>query len=109
MIDSAALERTRTSFIDELHDITDPWITCHAYQAWGLWLLGEPDQARAMLDRAIELAAGLQHPFTRTLSLSFDSWLSQWLGDASAAERGHARRWRWPPTRASPSGSGGTS
>jgi class 3 adenylate cyclase/predicted ATPase len=81
VIDSAALERTRLTFIDELHDITDPWITCHAYQAWQLWLLGHPGEARAMSDRAIDLAAQLQHPFTRTLSLAFDSWLCQWLGD----------------------------
>jgi predicted ATPase len=81
VIDSTSFERSRTSFIDELHDITDPWITCHAYQAWGLWLLGEPDEARAMIERTIDLAARLQHPFTRTLSLSFDSWLWQWQGD----------------------------
>jgi class 3 adenylate cyclase/predicted ATPase len=84
VIGSAALERTRTSFIEELHDVVDPWITCHAYQAWALWLVGRPDEARRMSDRALALSQELQHPFTRTLALSFDAWLCQWEGDVAA-------------------------
>ena len=69
------------SFIDELHDVVDPWITCHAYQAWALWLSGRPAAARMMIDRALALSQELQHPFTRALTLSFDAWLCQWVGD----------------------------
>ncbi|HLJ02454.1 MAG TPA: adenylate/guanylate cyclase domain-containing protein [Solirubrobacteraceae bacterium] len=88
VIASDAFERSRTSFIDELHDVVDPWITCHAYQAWALWLTGSPAHARQMSERAMALSVGLQHPFTRALTLSFDSWLCQWNGDVDGvAER----------------------
>jgi class 3 adenylate cyclase/predicted ATPase len=81
VIASEALERDRTSFLDELHDVVDPWITCHAYQAWSMWLAGLPAEARRLSDRALVLSKELQHPFTRALALSFDSWLCQWMGD----------------------------
>jgi class 3 adenylate cyclase/predicted ATPase len=84
VIASEALERDRTSFLDELHDVVDPWITCHAYQAWSLWLAGLPAEARRFSDRALVLSQELQHPFTRALALSFDSWLCQWMGDVDA-------------------------
>jgi class 3 adenylate cyclase/predicted ATPase len=83
---SEALARDRTSFLDELHDVVDPWITCHAYQAWTMWLTGRPGEARQLSDRAIELSRELQHPFTRALALSFDSWLCQWQGDVEAVQ-----------------------
>ena len=81
VIASHELERHRTSFLDELHDVVDPWITCHAYQAWSLWLTGRPTEARQLADRALALSQELQHPFTRALALSFDSWLWQWQGN----------------------------
>lgn len=81
VISSQALMRDRTSFLDELHDVVDPWITCHAYEAWSLWLTGETAAARELSERAQELSLELQHPFTRALTLSFDSWLRQWEGD----------------------------
>jgi class 3 adenylate cyclase/predicted ATPase len=84
VIGSVALERDRTSFLDELHDVVDPWITCHAYQAWSMWLAGRPAEARRLIDRALVLSQELQHPFTRALALSFDSWLCQWMGDVEA-------------------------
>jgi class 3 adenylate cyclase/tetratricopeptide (TPR) repeat protein len=86
VIGSDALRASRTSFIEELLDVTDPWIACHAYQSWALWLQGRPDEARAMSDRAMRLAGDLGHPFTRVLTLSFDAWLCQWEGDAEATE-----------------------
>ena len=51
VIASEALERDRTSVLDELHDVVDPWITCHAYQAWSMWLAGRPAEARRLADR----------------------------------------------------------
>jgi class 3 adenylate cyclase/tetratricopeptide (TPR) repeat protein len=84
VIGSDALRASRTSFIDELLDVTDPWIACHAYQAWALWLRGRPGEARAMSDRAMELASELGHPFTRVLTLCFDTWLCQFEGDVDA-------------------------
>jgi class 3 adenylate cyclase/predicted ATPase len=88
VISSEALIRDRTSFLDELHDVVDPWITCHAYEAWSLWLTGRIAEARELSGRAQALSLELQHPFTRALTLSFDSWLCQWEGDVRAvAER----------------------
>ncbi|HEY2202234.1 MAG TPA: hypothetical protein VGH56_10100, partial [Solirubrobacteraceae bacterium] len=88
VISSEALIRDRTSFLDELHDLVDPWITCHAYEAWSLWLTGRIAEARELSGRAQALSLELQHPFTRALTLSFDSWLCQWEGDVRAvAER----------------------
>jgi class 3 adenylate cyclase/tetratricopeptide (TPR) repeat protein len=84
VIASEALERDRTSFLDELHDVVDPWITCHAYQAWSMWLAGRPAEARRFSDRALLLSGELQHPFTRALAFSFDSWLWQWMGNVEA-------------------------
>lgn len=75
------------SFIEDLHDVVDPWITCHAYQGWALWIGGRPAAARQMNDRALALSQELQHPFTRALALSFDSWLCQWRGDVDAHRR----------------------
>ena len=85
---SDVLLASRPSFIDELLDVTDPWITCHAYQAWALWLGGHGVQARETSDRAMAHAADLGHPFTRVLTLAFDAWLCQFEGDVEAT------RWR---------------
>jgi predicted ATPase len=87
VIGSDALRATRTDFIDELLDVLDPWIACHAYQAWALWLRGSPDAARRMSDRAMDLAGDLGHPFTRALTLCFDAWLCQFEGDVEATGR----------------------
>jgi predicted ATPase len=88
VIGSDALRASRTSFIDELLDVTDPWIACHAYQAWVLWLQDRPQDARRMSARAMELAGELGHPFTRVLTLCFDAWLCQFEGDVETT------RWR---------------
>ncbi len=82
VIASEALARDRHSFLDELHDVTDPWITCHAYQSWSMWLTGRPAEAKRLCQRTLDLSAELQHPFTRALAFSFGSWLYQWQGDA---------------------------
>jgi len=87
VIASDALRADRTSFVDELLDVLDPWVACHAYQAWALWLRGQPDAARRMSDRAMDLAGELGHPFTRALTLSFDAWLCQFEGDVDATGR----------------------
>ena len=87
VIASDALRASRTRFIDELLDVLDPWTACHAYQAWALWLQGRPAEARAMSDRAMQLAGELGHPFTRALTLCFDSWLCQFEGDVEATHQ----------------------
>ena len=39
----------------------DPGVTCRAYAAWTLWLLGYPEQALACLHEALALAHELSH------------------------------------------------
>jgi class 3 adenylate cyclase/tetratricopeptide (TPR) repeat protein len=87
VISSDALRASRTRFIDELLDVLDPWTACHAYQAWALWLQGRPAEARAMSDRAMQLAGELGHPFTRAFTLCFDAWLCQFEGDIAATHQ----------------------
>ena len=87
VIGSEALARDRSSFLDELHDVTDPWITCHAYQSWSMWLTGRPAEAKRLCQRTLDLSAELQHPFTRALAFSFGSWLYQWQGDAELVHK----------------------
>jgi class 3 adenylate cyclase/predicted ATPase len=78
----ASVDRRR--WLVDLQDVVDPWITCHAYRAWVLWLLGDRAGAEATSERCRTLAEESQHPFTIALSLSFDSWLRQFLGDPEA-------------------------
>jgi class 3 adenylate cyclase/predicted ATPase len=78
----ASVDRNR--WLADLQDVVDPWITCHAYKAWVLWLLGDIDGAQATSERCWTLAQESQHPFTLALSLSFESWLRQFLGDVDA-------------------------
>jgi class 3 adenylate cyclase/predicted ATPase len=78
-------------WLEDLQDVVDPWVTCYAYDAWALWLLGEPDAARARSNDAQAIAHALQHHFTIALSLAFDSWLTQFAGDVEATRAQAAR------------------
>ncbi len=71
-----------TAWLEELQDVVDPWVTCQAYDSWALWLQGEQEGADRAAERAISMAANLEHPFTVDLSLAFTSWLRQFAGDA---------------------------
>ena len=62
VIASEALARDRHSFLDELHDVTDPWITCHAYQSWSMWLTGRPAEAKQLCQRTLDLSRGAPAP-----------------------------------------------
>jgi len=66
----------------------DPGVACRAYNAWVLWLLGYPDQARQACSAAIALAEELGHPFSLTLALSFAAWLHQFVQERQLT---HAR------------------
>jgi predicted ATPase len=66
-------------------DVVDPWTVSRSYLAWALWLTGRPDEALAQGRLALEVAEGLDHPFSGALSLSFAAWLHQFCGDAAAA------------------------
>lgn len=49
----------------------DPGLICLARLAWSLWYLGYPDQAYAMMDRAIRLQDNAPHPFSQAYVLAF--------------------------------------
>jgi DNA-binding SARP family transcriptional activator/tetratricopeptide (TPR) repeat protein len=49
----------------------DPGIICLTRLAWTLWYLGYPDQAYAMMDRAVSQPTASSHPFSRAYALAF--------------------------------------
>jgi predicted ATPase len=69
------------------YDVVDAWVVAHSYLAWGLWLMGWPDQARAQSRSALEAAAGLDHPFSLVLAKAFASWSRQFEGDVAGTLR----------------------
>jgi predicted ATPase len=47
----------------------DPGVVCRIFAAWGLWVLGYPDQALKRSQEALALAGGLFHPFSLAFAL----------------------------------------
>ncbi len=69
------------TLINDIYDVVDPRVTCRSYVSWNLWMLGQPDRARAESHRAIAIAEQLKHPFSIALALSFATWLEQFCGN----------------------------
>ena len=67
----------------------DPKVTCLAFGANGLWLLGETDRALAVSGEAVALARQLGHAYSLALALYFAAILCQWC-DRPAASRAYA-------------------
>jgi predicted ATPase/class 3 adenylate cyclase len=55
----------------------DPGVFCLALEAWVLWLLGYPEQARQHSQAALTLARALSHPHTLAAVLFFVAMLHQ--------------------------------
>ena len=66
------------------YDVVDPWIAAGSYRAWTLWLTGFPQQALDQSAKTLAEAEALRHPFTKTLALSFATWLYQFRRDVDA-------------------------
>ncbi|MCP5197482.1 MAG: AAA family ATPase [Gammaproteobacteria bacterium] len=62
----------------------DPGVVCLTRLAWTLWHLGYPDQAYAMMTRAVELEHIAPHPFSQAYALAFACMLYE---DAEDRER----------------------
>jgi predicted ATPase len=63
----------------------DPAVTCLAFGAVALWLLGYPDQAVARSREAVALGRELRQPNTLGLALYFGAILRQYRREAPAA------------------------
>src|SRR5262249_43645162 len=69
----------------------DPGVVCLIIEAWNLWLLGYPEQARSSADKALSLAQELASPFELALALTLATVLHRWRGDRQLArERAEA-------------------
>lgn len=78
------LEQTIAMYKPEQHHVLafryggiDPGMAGLAYCGWTLWLLGYPEQARALGDKALGLAQHLAHPYTLVRTLYYDTVLCQ--------------------------------
>lgn len=69
----------------------NPGIVCYTSSAFFLWWLGYPDRALARMDRAMDLATKLNHPFTRAYALFHTGSFHMWRGEMERAnERARA-------------------
>jgi len=64
----------------------DSGVACLSYQAWALWFLGYPDQARTRIRAALDLAHKMSHPVSTAAAANIASWVYQLLRDQRAAE-----------------------
>jgi serine/threonine protein kinase/predicted ATPase len=64
----------------------DSGIGCLCFGAIVLWHLGYPDQARAMSDRACDLASQLAHPASTAYATSFAAWFHRLNGALQIAQ-----------------------
>jgi predicted ATPase len=62
----------------------DPGVSCRAYTAQTLWLLGYPEQALAPLHDALTLAHALSHPFSLAWARCMAAIVSQFRRDVLA-------------------------
>jgi predicted ATPase len=62
----------------------DPGVTCRAYAALALWLLGYPDQALVRLHDALALAHELSHPYSLAYARCIAAWIYQFRRDVQA-------------------------
>ncbi len=59
----------------------DPRVSCLTTSAFLLWLLGYPDRAAARADRAVALAAELNHPYSLAYALYHAGFVRLWRGE----------------------------
>jgi DNA-binding SARP family transcriptional activator/predicted ATPase len=78
---------------------SDLGVFTHGWYAHALWLLGEPDAARAHAEEAIALARRLDHVYSETLALAYGALTYQLRGDLARVSEcaraviGHSERY----------------
>lgn len=65
---------------DTVAEVTAPIVTCFTVDALALWHLGEPDKARAQIERAAELAWQLYDMNALALALILGCFITQYCG-----------------------------
>ncbi len=86
---AAALRRSLALYDTQAHAMhrfvygQDPGVAAYAYEAFDLWLLGDPQSALASSRRGLELARTLDHPFSLTYALTFAAWFHRLRGDVA--------------------------
>jgi predicted ATPase len=66
----------------------DPAVTCRAFLAWALWLLGQPEQALQTVDEALTRARGARHTLTLAHAHFFKAFVHQLRREADATRYG---------------------
>lgn len=65
----------------------DPGVACLSFAGWNLWMLGRTEQAVERTNESITLAQKLQHPFSKSIALSFGALLHQLRRDVSSTRK----------------------
>lgn len=82
---SECFARSTSGFV-EFRVGPNPGVVAAAVAGLLRWMAGQPDSAAVSMDRALELAAELDHPYSRAFALHHASLLDLWRGDASSVE-----------------------
>jgi predicted ATPase len=64
----------------------DPGVCCRCFSAWGLWMLGYPDQALRRSQETLTLARELSHPTTLAHAQHVIGWFHQFRRDGTATK-----------------------
>ncbi len=65
----------------------DAGVACLSFAGWNLWMLGRTEQALARTNESIALAQKLQHPFSKSIALSFGALLHQLRRDVASTRK----------------------
>jgi len=65
----------------------DPGVACLSFAGWNLWMLGRTLEAVAQTNESIALAERLQHPFSKSIALSFGALLHQLRRDVKSTRK----------------------
>ena len=74
---------------DQAHLLTHghlPGVFCNSYLAWTLWFLGLPDQARDLIDSAVEQVCGDTQTYSYVSALTFAIRIHQFRGETAAVK-----------------------
>jgi class 3 adenylate cyclase/tetratricopeptide (TPR) repeat protein len=65
----------------------DPGMTCRAYAAMALWVLGYPDQALARSHEALTVAPKRSHPYSAAMALGWAAMIRQFRREMHATHK----------------------